>query len=1134
MTINVGPDLENWTHHFKLSGFDNDWVAFELGLTAIGRDGTPDITSIRRLPYPKTNVRSNSGDGEFSVLRPPYGEFTRSDWSGGIGSVSGDDDSTKYYMGERIWSVVPKQLSLAPNLFSGHQLFPVRDGNDPELTYGTGFYKLAAGDVLAWKAVVAYDVIMYEVLIRAYEPGTITFTLRADGTDPGAVSDTVTTSDVRIGSHWYQFAVSKAAATYWMAVSANIQIEVGGGAWKSFTTKVYDLATTTWATTTAIIPAFRMHSATSKASDWLFFRYKAAAYAISGQRMFINGDRGTCDDNTGHLDQLIDATKDKDGAGTGLSTPAWLTADLWKDAYVHILGTDMWRKITASSTTGVLTVTPNWDRVLTTADNYVILGNERWTEISGSGVPGFTADVKDACVSADGVVYFAQGGTVQLRKMREYNNAGVWTRDWASESTAGTYPGADFLCASLDQEDGAVIWRAVNADNGSLSKAKSAAWSSTVNLSWGTAVKLGSDSGSAITGMCDMGAEIAVTKQEGLYFIKNDITVKGTIDMSQQYTWYTGRRPSLVTPFLIIPFGGRIQRYYNEVCESFGPEMNGGVPSEYEGDVMDSKPLLSDCIMVKDGGDAASYYQGANGGMYLYRAGGWHPLGFTGMGNRMKGCWYERVDSGMDSLWVGDKNGLYFMSMPRGYDYTRDPKYNTSKRLAPDGWMITGWFDTGRLQVDKWWDFLTLYCNNTANTSVKVYYQVSNGDESETANLAADWYYAGEAGGTGRTAANYATRIGINTNGRRIRFMFLLVGNCTDTPIIEGYSVSYVSKDDDAVSWNFMVRMGDLSYNLAGTPNDYTAGKTARDLIEYLARTVTPVTMRSIIEEWDNITVTLQRPLETVAEITPEGKEAVYLNITILSVEEPTEPPLPLVWCDRGGYHTYFPVTADHAPFTPASVTGDDVATFVYDCTLRANYVAAGYRSKFYLYGTMEEDTTGTAGEILTLSMNYPGQGYAVNDEITIVQAGGESGVVKVLTVSPTVPGDPTSGAILTYSLKDGGMGYEPATGLPTTGSATGADATFDILTVDNSWIEVNDITYMTIVAQAKTGSDATATINSFNDHVLVATWPGGVDPLDIESVTVTLAATISGTRRRITFGGGTSDALIVDACPYL
>lgn len=1130
MSINVGPDLPNWTHHFKLSGFDYDWVAFELGLTAIGRDGTPDITSIRRLPYPKTNVRSNSGDGEFSVLRPPYGEFTRSDWSGGIGSVSGDDDSTKYYMGERIWSVVPKQLSLAPNLFSGHQLFPVRDGNDPELTYGTGFYKLAVGERLGWKATVAYDVVMYEVLIRAYEPGAIVFTLRADGTDPGAVTDTVTITDVRIGSHWYQFEVSKAAATYWMVLNSNIEIEVGAGSWKSFTTKKYSPITTTWIDVTAtVIPAFRMHSAASKASDWQFFRYKGAAYVISGQRLFINGDRGTCDDNTGHLDQLIDATKDKDGAGTGLSTPAWLTADLWKDAYVHILGTDMWRKITASSTAGVLTVTPNWDRVLTTADNYVILGNERWTEISASGIPGFTADVKDVCVSADGVVYFAQGGSVQLRKMREYNNAGVWTRDWASESTAGTYPGADFMCAALDQEDGAVIWRAVNADNGSVSKAKSAAWSATVNLSWGTAVKLGSDSGSAITGMCDMGAEVAVTKQEGIYFLKNDITVKGTVDMSQQYTWYTGRRPCLVTPFLIIPFGGRIQRYYNEVCESFGPEMNGGVPAEYEGDVMDSKPLLADCLMVKDGGDKASYYQGANGGLYLYRAGGWHPLAFTGMGNRMKGCWYERVDSGMDSLWVGDKNGLYFMSMPRGYDYTRDPKYDTTKRLAPDGWMITGWYDTGRLQVDKWWDFVTVYANCPSGTSVRVYYQVSNGDEYESANLAVDWYYAGRIGNYEDYLApdtNYATRIGVNTNGRRIRFMFLLVGDCTHTPVIEGYSVSYVSKDDDAVSWSFMVRMGDISYNLAGTPNDYIAGKTGRDLIEYLARTVTPVTMRSIVEEWDNITVTLQRPLETVAEITPEGKEAVYLNMTILSVEEPTEPPLPLVLCDRGGYHTSFPVTADKNPFTPLAVAGDDDAIFEYDCTLRANYVNSEYRSKFQVSGYFEEDATGTAGEVLTLEINSTGAGYETDDEINLVQDGGAGCIIWVKAVG-------TGGVITNYEIKaaSGGRGYVVASGVGTAfGHGTGA--TFNILTVRETWVELRtaDTNYLTITGRLIAGGTVAAVVNSISGGFILATWAGGDDPADIDQVILHLATPAAGTYRRLTVIG----AYIKDACPYL
>ena len=76
---------------------------------------------------------------------------------------------------------------------------------------------------------------------------------------------------------------------------------------------------------------------------------------------------------------------------------------------------------------------------LDTPDNtseYVILGSNTWTKIESTGITG---SVTDVCVS-NGVVYFAQGEDIVIRRMREYNNSGTWTRQFAAEGVAkGTF-----------------------------------------------------------------------------------------------------------------------------------------------------------------------------------------------------------------------------------------------------------------------------------------------------------------------------------------------------------------------------------------------------------------------------------------------------------------------------------------------------------------------------------------------------------------------------------------------------------------------------------------------------------------------------------------------------------------------
>jgi hypothetical protein len=85
--------------------------------------------------------------------------------------------------------------------------------------------------------------------------------------------------------------------------------------------------------------------------------------------------------------------------------------------------------------------------------------------------------------------------------------------------------------------------------------------------------------------------------------------------------------------------------------------------------------------------------------------------------------------------------------------------------------------------------------------------------------------------------------------GRRIRFLFMLMGSGDATPELVGYSISYLSRDDDAESWTAAIKIADKSVDLCGHPEDYNA-KELSDILNYWSRTVRPLTMRSIYAIW--------------------------------------------------------------------------------------------------------------------------------------------------------------------------------------------------------------------------------------------------------------------------------------------
>ncbi len=869
MTIRCLPDDKEITHDLSLTGIGPTGDTVTVGFKATDATGKPDIKHVRYSGYPTGTPRVNTGDGEFSNLRPPYGQFSRRDWSGGIGALNGDDDSTKYWFGKRVWSVVPQKMMLSPRLFQATIGYPARTGNFDTVQKPITWVDVPAGSRFAWYVTTSYTMSGIQVLLRTLVDNGFTLEFRSDNAgSPGTLLSSVTDNNAIIGSHRYQFAEDYTAGSYWLVIYGTAAIQVATCAATAYTVKKSTDGGQTWAASSDGAPVFMVMSDTN-ADDWVHFRYRWADYAVVNKKLYINGDRGACDAQNAGEYTVIDATKN------------WAT-NAWAGAIVKLNDTKLgWRRI-VSNTATTLTVDKAWDSALTTDNWYVIVGADKWTEIDVSSSP-FDDQVWDAEVVREEIVYFAQGPAKQIKRMKESNESGTWTRLIANEAQAGDLPGANFLVQVYDQVDGPVLYKIVNG-NGFVSKAPAVTWGT--DMTWGTEIKIGNDNWEDLSGGCEYDGKLAVPAMDSIWMVKNGVAEKVSIDMESQWTYYTGRRPTVKPPYLVFPFGNRAQRLYNNIVESFGPERESGVPKKYDGEIMDNLTLVGGLVIVKDGGKPGQYATDAEGGAYLERNGGWHYLAGTGMSSMMRAAWYQRTEDDMDMIWLGDRNGLHFMHVPRSWDWTEDPRYEPTNKIEHDGWFITGWYDTGKLLPQKWWSFMSVYATNlSASRKIRVYYQVSNGEEYDTENLAANWTFAEEI------TAGYTNHITLNTMGRRIRFLFLLMGDGDSSPVIEGYSVNYLSRDDDAESWQLTFSLGDCRYTKAGDPEEYATAEDITDVVNYWARTVRPLTMRFHFPFWDNKEVLIERPGIVPLESSPENFQRHLASMVIKGIEEPPDDP---------------------------------------------------------------------------------------------------------------------------------------------------------------------------------------------------------------------------------------------------
>lgn len=657
--IRVSPEEPNPTHHIAALIRSGQ----ELGLILCDDDGKP-YPQFNKFPIETTALKQSSGQSSYASFDYPYEPIVQDDLSGGRGGEDFERDTTKYSDAYRC------KAGRANKAYAGPQeQFPTGLQGITQAVPGNVTWHQLTEDARTiyrrFEASANYTARKIWVMTRIKgTPADLRVSLYSD--TAGALNAELAyivipyTRMDDILSEWLCETISQAVTGgtfYWLVIEANEsddsedhwKVAVKDGVGSSYSSGAFD--------STPTIANFDIYfrlTELNTTQTCVPYEYKEQQYfvvnnATGAPKLFMAGDRGTADANTGELSALKDGSKNwvvNEHAGkTVLITDG--TGKLELTTYRTIV----------SNTPTKLVVSPDWTIEHDTTTEYVIHG-DKLKEITGHGL---TAPVTDVHVSVNGVVYFCMGDAVTVRRMREYTSGGTWTLEYADETSTTK---AVFMVYK-DQAQKIVIGN--NSDvNGDvsvnvMSNASVPAWGTA--LTWTGPVKVGSKY-RRITGMIVYPDE---SNNEAVWVMKTDIPyiVPGTgnphqLNLDEMKTVRgptNGVRPIRSGAYLYFPMQQGLERYYNSQIDDIGPNLGNGLPENRRGPIVWMQNYTGKFFLAVDAG--------SSGYSSVLDSDGYHERYRAPLGQRIKMLAFQSTAGPLlDRLWIFTGNDLIYLPFP--------------------------------------------------------------------------------------------------------------------------------------------------------------------------------------------------------------------------------------------------------------------------------------------------------------------------------------------------------------------------------------------------------------------------------------------------------------------------------------
>ena len=733
------------------------------------------------------------------------GEFDeQNDWKGGRGGERFSLDKTKYLESKDAWTLSPNHVipTLQWRFARGLRSEDFSLAGDKEWKPLLGATRFIS---VSFTASASYTTAhTFAWIRRRGTPGTLTYAIYSDTSDePNAsLANGTTTSfdDILSVLHDFEVAQALTSGTKYHVVLAGASTDTSANYWE-VAAKAVTLATSNGYTSTTGTAgqwtqvAYEIHyrlTAADVVKRWWLFEFHGATYAVdqkaavTASSLYINGARGTASGATGTT--LVD---------TGIG---W-TADRWIGAYVRIVGGTGVGQIRAitDNTTDTLSVA-TWDKIPDATSEYVIHGTEYWSEIGSTGLGA----VVGRPVSANGVVYFPQGASVNIRKMQLSSGAHAF-------GDSGTNK-ANVLVKGRHLTSGPQIWRALAND---VSYATVVDWAS--DLSFGTDLPCG-DTEYDVTNLVMHNGKLYAFKADSVYDVAADVIVTNK-EYGIKGAPHSANGRAAVSHRKFLYFNWQFsteQEYETGFNEATLTDVGQGwadpaLPDGREGIAGSYESYIAWLFEAKDAGAGTS-------SVFAYDGYGWHEIVRAyGSGRRIREVKMQSCEGTRNRLWWDCGGDIMFNIWPDG---KANPLYDSGVAYQHEAVIESSAIDMGTAaRLPKFISSLVGFTKNLkSGITVGVSFQT---DEDVGSNT---WT---EAGAFTQSPEDEVAISAANVG----RFAYRLILNTNDEntpPDITGVIPSGFARSPFRLIWNIRIKIGE------GFTKDGRKADSMEDILEWL------------------------------------------------------------------------------------------------------------------------------------------------------------------------------------------------------------------------------------------------------------------------------------------------------------
>lgn len=841
-----------------------DAAGNEVGMIAVDARLNHAPTSIVRTPVERSSLKMSSGNQSYSDLEPPYTVLAQNEWQGGRGSEVFEDDVTRYRSSCRMETGRQGKIFL-----SGRE------------TYATGF-RLANSSLpgsmqmmtlvkrvaVKFTAAGNYTTAKIGLWVTGVS-GSVTVNLRANNAgDPGTVlqSSSLSAGGLQtIGlSELFMFPITPQSPTsgteYWVEIVPGAGAEWKVGVRGTAGTTKESADGVTWDAAGYDL-YYRVREQGTQIGG-LFFNYKRMLYFVTqptdatASTLWRNGVRGVAKSNAGQMNKLL-----VNGTSPGY------TVNEHAGCVLLIMGgkgmdeEQNWRVVTANGADN-FTVDSNWLIEHDTTTEFVVLGSNQWTQIT---LAEMTKTVTDVMVASEMVV-FASGDARGMYAMREYNNAGTWTRATQTDTNKAVF-------LEIFAAGGTIKWARSTTDT-KVSSASEPGWG--VPVGWNTAVAVGY-AWERITGLTryanDAGSEaVWVMKESGPWeYDGSSVASKARDEMRSVMSRQLGKVAAKSDVYLWLSVMNTVWRYYSPTFDDVGFMLDEGMPVEMRGNAVAILPYPGRTLVAIDAG--ASGYS-----CVLENNGGasWHEKYRAPFGERIFAMELQVVPgNSLDRLWIRQGADVVWIPFPSN---AFDPKQDSDFLYQHEGSIELGAMYAGLQDAWKYWSALKMHLEDLEDdtTWVEADYRLEDGEWTPMPNaftqMPLEEQTFGETDGEGRT-------FGVSSKKFQLRVR-LISTDVTKSPVVRALIIEAVTVNQPKFTYSLVAQVGKRDVN--GKPDETREPYETVQLLDEWSGTAQSLWMRCVNPLFDGRAVFLapvpNRPL-TVSE---QNEEFTYTTTITL------------------------------------------------------------------------------------------------------------------------------------------------------------------------------------------------------------------------------------------------------------